>query len=173
MRTLYLLRHGKAEPGAPGGRDFDRALAARGLRDSARVGAHLAERPDPPCWFLCSPARRAAQTLDRVLEALPLGDDGEYQQGLYLASAEQIFERVCEVDDAVESLLVVGHNPGLEQLAENLVRPPKSDPHALVLPSFPTAALATLRFDVDCWFDLAPRRGELEFTTPKLLAASR
>jgi phosphohistidine phosphatase len=173
MRTLYLLRHGKAEAGASGGRDYDRVLAPRGLRDSERMGAHLAGRPDPPDWFLCSPARRAAQTLDGVRKSLPLGDAGELQENLYLASAEQIFERVCEVDDAVASLLVVGHNPGLEQLAESLARPPKGDPHALMLPHFPTAALATLRFEVDHWLDLAPRRGELEFTTPKLLAATR
>jgi len=173
MRTLYLLRHGKAEAGAPGGRDYDRALAPRGERDAVRMGAHIAECEDPPSWFLCSPARRAAQTLERVRRALPLAEAGEFREDLYLASAEQIFERVCEVDDAVGSLLVVGHNPGLEQLAESLARPPKGDPHALLLPSFPTAALAILRFDVDRWLDLAPRRGALELTTPKLLAATR
>lgn len=173
MRTLYLLRHGKAEPGAPGGRDFDRGLTPRGLRDSERMGAHLAACPDPPRWFLCSPALRALQTLDRVRELLRLGDDGETRQDLYLASAEQIFERVCEVDDAVDSLLVVGHNPGLAQLAASLVRPPTSDAHTSVPSSFPTAALAMLRFDVDRWFDLAPRSGEMLFTTPKQFAAIR
>jgi phosphohistidine phosphatase len=173
MRTLYLLRHGKAEAGAPGGRDYDRALAPRGLRDAARMGAHLAESADPPDWFLCSPAVRAAQTLEGVRQSLPLANAGEFLEDLYLASAEQIFERVCEVDDAVGALLVVGHNPGLEQLAESLARPPKGEPHALLLPSFPTAALAILRFDVDRWLEVEPRRGALEFTTPKLLAASR
>ncbi len=137
------------------------------------MGAHLAECSDPPSWFLCSPARRSAQTLDRVRESLPLGDDGEFQQKLYLASAEQIFECVCEVEDTVDSLLVVGHNPGLEQLAASLGRPPKRDPHAWVLSKFPTAALAMLRFDVDRWFDLAPHCGEMAFTTPKQLAATR
>lgn len=173
MRTLYLLRHGKAEAGVPGGRDFDRALAPRGLRDSARMGAHLAEQPEPPRFYLCSPARRAAQTLDGVGKSLPLGKRGEFHENLYLASAEQIFERVCEVDDAVEAVLVVGHNPGLEQLAEMLAKPPKGDPHALMVPRFPTAALAMLRFDAARWFDLAPRRGKLELTTPKALAATR
>jgi len=175
MRTLYLFRHGKAESGAPGGRDYDRALAPRGLRDSARMGAYLAECAVPPRFFLCSPARRAAQTLERVREFLPLGDDGEFQQNLYLASAEQIFERVCEVDDSVDSLLVVGHNPGLEQLAATLARPPQNDPDASATPEYPTlptAALAMLSFDVDGWFDLAPRRGELALTTPKQLAAT-
>jgi phosphohistidine phosphatase len=137
------------------------------------MGAHLAERPEPPRWFLCSPARRAAQTLDGVRESLPLGGNGEFQQNLYLASAEQIFQRVCEVDDTVDSLLVVGHNPGLEQLAASLTRPPKGDPNAWAPPNFPTAALAMLRFDVDRWFDLAPRCGEVVFTTPKQLAAIR
>jgi phosphohistidine phosphatase len=173
MRTLYLLRHGKAESGAPGGRDYDRALAPRGLRESARMGVHLAECSDPPSWFLCSPAKRAAETLARVRESLPLGEDGEFQQHLYLASDEQIFESVCEVDDTVDSLLVVGHNPGLEQLAASLARPPEVEPHAWAPPNFPTAALAMLRFDVDRWFDLAPRRGEIVFTTPKQLAATR
>jgi len=137
------------------------------------VGAHLAGCPDPPHWFLCSTAKRAAQTLDCVRESLPLGDDGEFQRNLYLASAEQIFERVCEVDDAIASLLVVGHNPGLEQLAASLMRPPKGAADRRGLPKFSTAALATLRFDVDRWFDLAPRRGELVFTTPTQLAAIR
>lgn len=173
MRTLYLLRHGKAEGGAPGGRDFDRALAPRGLRDAARMGAHLVEQPDPPRFYLCSPARRAAQTLDGVRKSLPLGEQGEFHENLYLASAEQIFERVCEVDDAFESLLVVGHNPGLEQLAETLAKPPKGDRQAAMVPRFPTAALARLRFDVKHWFDIPPRRGKLELTTPKELSATR
>jgi phosphohistidine phosphatase len=173
MRTLYLLRHGKAEPGTPGVRDYDRALAPRGLLDSARIGAHLAKCPEPPRWFLCSPARRAAQTLEQVRESLPLADGGEFQQDLYLANAEQVFARVREVADSVGSLLVVGHNPGLAQLAAGLTRPPKGETDAWALPNFPTAALARLRFDVDRWFDLAPRRGELVFTTPKLLAATR
>jgi len=173
MRILYLLRHGKAESGTPGGRDYDRPLAARGLRDSARMGVHLAERPDPPRWFLCSPALRAAQTLDCVRESLSLGDDGDFHQDLYLASAEQIFERVREVDDTIDSLLVVGHNPGLEQLAASLARPPRGDSHASVLPNLPTAALAMLCFELDRWCDLAPRRGEIEFTLPKQFAATR
>jgi phosphohistidine phosphatase len=173
MRTLYLLRHGKAEAGAPGGRDFDRALAPRGLRDADRMGAHLAERPEPPRFYLCSTARRATQTLDGVRKSLPLGARGEYHESLYLASAEQVFERICEVDDEIGSLLVVGHNPGLEQLAEMLAKPPPGDPQAVMVPRLPTAALAELRFDVTHWSDVAPRRGELELTTPKALAAAR
>ena len=118
MRTLYLLRHGKAEAGEPGGRDFDRALAPRGLRDSARMGAHLAERPEPPRFYLCSPARRAVQTLDGVRKSLPLGKRGEFHENLYLASAEQIFERVCEVDDAFEALLASAGFETLDHVTE-------------------------------------------------------
>jgi phosphohistidine phosphatase len=173
MRTLYLLRHGKAESGELRGADYDRALAARGRRDAERMGAHLAARPAPPTFFLCSSALRATQTLDGVLERLPLGERGAFHRDLYLAGPERILERVLEVDDAHPAVLVVGHNPGIAQLAETLAQPPADDPHALLLPKFPTAALAVLRFDVGRWFDLAPSRAALEFTSPKLLAATR
>jgi phosphohistidine phosphatase len=173
MRTLYLLRHGKAESGAPGGSDHARALAPRGRRDAETMGGHLASQADPPVYFLCSSAVRAIQTLDRVRERLSIGDSGEVFDDLYLATPERMLERVMEVDDAYSALLMVGHNPGIAQLAEILARSPAAEMNGPLVPSFPTAAIAALRFDVDAWFDLAPGRGAFEFTSPKLLGATR
>ena len=174
MKTLYLLRHGDAEPKPSGGNDYERSLAPAGLRASERVGAHLARNPFPPSLFLCSSARRAVETLEAVRCHLPGPAELLCERGLYLAGSDQIFQRICEVDGRHTAVLLVGHNPGIASLAHDLVRPSAGGDYERLQRDFPAAALATLAFDVDRWCEIALRSARLaEFTTPTRLASTR
>lgn len=167
-RRLLLLRHAKAEPADPEQDDHERALARRGRRDAERIGAAMSGRGLAPEQVLCSSARRTRETLDRILPHLPAGLALTVDRQLYLASPEEILARVAEVDDRVRNLLVVGHNPGIAALAEQLAD--GSDPAALaqLRSKFPTGALAELEVDAPRWRDLAPGRATLaSFLTPR------
>jgi len=174
MRMLYLLRHGDAEPKAPGGSDHERSLVPAGRRASERVGAHVAKRPVPPTLLLCSSARRAVETLDALRLHLPGAAEVLRERDLYLAGSDRILGRICEVDDRHPAVLVVGHNPGIGRLAHGLVRPGPGADFEQLQRGFPAAALAVLTFEVDRWFDVAPQRARLDdFISPARLAATR
>jgi len=174
MRTLYLLRHGDAEPKSPGGNDHERSLAPEGRRAAERVGAHVAQRSVLPTLLLCSSARRAVETLEAVRPSLPETSDVLCERGLYLAGSDQIFRRICALDDRHAAVLVVGHNPGIGRLAHGLARPSPSGDFERLERGFPAAALAVLIFDIDRWLDIAPLRARLaEFKPPTRLASTR
>src|SRR5687768_901565 len=111
MKKLALLRHAKAERDSPDGTDIGRALDHRGLGDAARMGEEMRRLGLRFDLVLASPARRVIETVERVGELAPT-----YERGIYEASSRQLFELVQSTDDAVGSLLMVGHNPGFEQL---------------------------------------------------------
>jgi len=167
-RRLLLLRHAKAEPGDPEQGDHERALARRGRRDAKRVGAAMAKRGLAPDQVLCSSARRTRETLDRVLPHLPAGLALTVDRQLYLASPEEILARIALVEERVRCLLVVGHNPGIAALAEQLAGRGDSAALARLRSKFPTGALAELEVDAPRWRDLAPGRATLAgFLTPR------
>jgi phosphohistidine phosphatase len=132
MPHLYLLRHAKSSWDDPGLTDHDRPLAPRGRRAAKAIGAYLGEQGIEPELVLCSSATRARETFERL--RLP---DVEIEPGLYGASANVLLARLREVPPAVESVMLVGHNPGIEDVVHRLA------PGAL-RGKFPTAALATL-----------------------------
>ena len=167
-RRLLLLRHAKAEPGAPEQDDHERPLARRGERDAKRIGRAMSARDLAPQQVLCSSSRRTRETLDRLLPHLPSGLELRVDRRLYLASPEEILARIAEVEDRVRSLLVVGHNPGLATLAEQLAGKGDSDGLARLRRKFPTGALAVLEADSPRWRDLAPAGATLAcFLTPR------
>jgi phosphohistidine phosphatase len=161
---LYLLRHAKSSWDDPGRPDRERPLAPRGMRDAKRVAKHLGRLGVAPELVLCSPAARTRETLERVLPALA-GVDVQVDDELYGAPSEALLERLRAVPDEVGSVMLIGHNPGLQDLALTLA----SD-NALrerVAAKFPTAALATLA--LPSW-RLSPGDGELvDFVVPKEL----
>lgn len=176
MKTLHLLRHGKSSWDDAALDDHDRPLAPRGIKAAARVGRHLRVRGVAPDLALCSTARRAVDTLEIVLDALLPGRDSrtvavERERGLYLAGAQALLARLHTVPDGVSSVLLVGHNPDLHDLAMALaVEGDESTLRALAV-KFPTAACATIRFPAGRWSDLAPGSGRLEeFVIPRTLA---
>jgi phosphohistidine phosphatase len=144
---LLLLRHAKSSWNNAHLGDHERPLAPRGQRAAAALAAHVAGFDPPPDLVLCSTARRAQETLAPVAAVLP--DDTEIlvEDPLYGASAPELVERLRAVAEDTASVLLVGHNPGLEELVRALGRDGDAGAIARVGEKFPTGALATLTFE--------------------------
>ncbi len=172
MKRLLLLRHAKAVPQDAGIDDHERALMARGREDAPKLGHYIQKSGYAPDLILASTARRTAQTVELVIDELGGTQRIDYLEALYLAEPEVILSIVRLAPDTVKSLLVVGHNPGMEQVATHLAREPvkrkERDRFDLIEEKFPTAALAVLDFDVTRWRDLVPGTGALkDFVRPR------
>jgi phosphohistidine phosphatase len=170
MKRLYLLRHAKAVPSAPGLDDHARELTVRGMHDAAAMARYLRKNGFIPGLMLISTSARTRQTADLVLREMDAKAD--YREALYLAEAGKIFAMVQAVPQNVEGVMVVGHNPGLEDLAGLLAREPvrRKERHRrdVLEEKFPTAALAVLDFDIGKWRDIEPAQGKLtDFVRPK------
>src|SRR5215469_2950675 len=174
MRRLMLLRHAKTETDAPSGRDQDRRLDNRGHKDAAEIGAWLGRHPPYPDFVQVSPAVRAKQTWELVWEVMkehappPLV---EFPEDLYAADPAQMLEtiRTASVSDP-KRLMVVGHNPGMHELALMLTGSGDAAGRQALADNLPTSGLAVLDFATNDWNEVAFRRGKLVlFTSPKLL----
>jgi phosphohistidine phosphatase len=171
VKRLLLLRHGKAEGSAAD--DAHRVLIARGEKDSARMGRFLRDDVYIPDLVLCSTATRTRQTLERMLPELGQPKPRiEYLSELYLAEPEVILAAIRRAPDKCASLMVVGHNPGLEQCALALVEIPLEKKlrrrYDVMDEKFPTCALAVIDFDVARWSDVREGNGDLDaFVRPK------
>jgi phosphohistidine phosphatase len=146
---LYLLRHAKSSWEFLDLPDHDRPLAPRGKRAAKAMARHLRKQGIVPELVLCSTATRARETLERV------GLEGVLEPGLYGASAATLLGRLDDVD--AESVMLVGHNPGLHDLALRLLRNPPAELEA----KFPTGALVAMELGDDGTAEL------LEFTRPR------
>ncbi len=170
MRRLMLLRHAKSD-WPDGMADLDRPLAPRGREAAPRMGAYLAEEGLLPDLALVSPARRTQETFDLVAPHLG-GPDSRTEPRIYEAPAERLLEVVRETPGAVRTLLLVGHNPGSEDLARRLVGHGDRYAFARLNQKYPTAGLAVIDFAVEEWSEVAPRGGRLDrFVTPKTIGA--
>ncbi|WP_315738806.1 MULTISPECIES: histidine phosphatase family protein [unclassified Bradyrhizobium] len=174
MRRLMLLRHAKTETDAPTGRDQDRRLDERGHQDAAMIGDFIASHPPVPELVLVSTAVRAQQTWDLALAAMKdrvPAPQVESVPELYGAEPMQILYhiRLAAAHDP-KQLLLVGHNPGMHELALALTGEGDSEARHELMRNMPTAGLAVLDFDTDDWGDVSFARGNLlRFITPKLL----
>ena len=169
---LMLLRHAKAERGAPGTRDRDRELAPRGLKDAPRMGAYMARHKLIPDLALVSPARRTRQTWDGVAPAFPTLPV-TFEDELYESGPETVLAAIREVGADVATLLVVGHNPGLHQTARLLIASGDVEACERLNEGLPTSGLAVIDFALGEWEKLHPHSGRLErFVTPGLLKAA-
>ena len=175
MRRLMLLRHAKTEPDAPSGRDEDRRLDDRGHRDAAQIGSWIAANPPFPDAVLVSHAVRARQTWDIAWEAMKdrvAPPQVEILPELYLADPAQILEtiRTATIPADPRRLMLVGHNPGMHELAMMLAGGGDKAARKAIEDNLPTSGLVILDFDIDDWTDVGFRRGELaQFVSPKLL----
>jgi len=172
MKRLYLLRHAKAEPPDDESRDHGRVLTVRGLHDAAAMARYLARHGMVPALLFASTAMRTRQTAELVLHEMHPPPPAVWREGLYLAGAGDILALVQMLPDHLESVMVVGHNPGLEVLASLLARTPAARKEQAwrdaLEEKFPTAALAVLDFDVEQWQRLGPGEGVLTgFVRPK------
>jgi len=149
MKRLYLLRHAKSSWKDTTLADHDRPLAGRGRRAAAAMADHMAQHQIVPDLVLCSTAVRTRETYER-LQAAPV----RFERRLYAASADDLLELVRTLPDDVGTVLLIGHNPGIEDLALRLARPsPERD---RLQAKFPTAALATLELTGSRWSELEP-----------------
>lgn len=151
MKLLGLLRHAKSDWDDLGLRDFDRGLNGRGRKGAKLMGKHIANHGVAWEQTVASPAER----VKRTLEASGLDQDVAWDQRVYLASPASLLQVLHEVGGDPASVLLVGHNPGLQELIFELVPPEAED--ALfdeAAEKFPTAAFAVLKCDIDKWSDL-------------------
>ncbi len=174
MRRLMLLRHAKTENDAPSGRDQDRRLDKRGRHDAAEIGCWIGRHPPFPDLVLVSHAVRAHQTWEIAWEAmseLVPEPEVELMPELYGADVSQLLETIRDASPAdPQRLMVVGHNPGLHELALALAGSGDSAGRKALTDNLPTSGLAVFDFEIDDWADVAFRRGRLVlFVSPKLL----
>lgn len=170
MRTLYVLRHAKSDWHHPGLADHDRPLAPRGERAAGLMAEHLRSEQIRPTVVLCSSALRARQTLDALEPALDHDVDVRVEDGLYGADVAALLELLATVDADAESVLLIGHNPGLHELALELVGDGDGAVVEALRAGLPTAALVTLALDQTAWSDLAPGTVRLiSLVTPRSL----
>ena len=176
MRRLMLLRHSKTENDAPSGRDQDRRLDERGRLDAAEIGGWIARHPPFPDMVLVSPAVRSLQTWDIAWESMKSTVPPpklEYPAELYGADPSALLQIVhAAVADDPQRLMLVGHNPGMHELAFALTGSGNAEARSALADNLPTSGLAIIDFDIDDWDDASFRRGRIElFVSPKLLKA--
>jgi len=167
---LYLLRHAKSSWDDPGQVDLRRPLAPRGRKAVKALERHVRAMDLAPGLVLCSPAVRAVQTWEGVAPGLPPETPVEFNDALYHAGAGGLLARLRRVPPEIDSVLVIGHNPGLEDLALGLVA--AGDPHlrARLETKFPTGALAALELAAP-WHDLRWGTATLvDYVVPRDLA---
>jgi phosphohistidine phosphatase len=174
MRRLMLLRHAKTETDAPSGRDQDRRLDDRGRKDAAEIGRWIGSHPPFPDAVLVSSAVRTHQTWEIVWAAMKETAPSprlELLPELYGADPAQLLQSIREasVHDP-KRLMLIGHNPGMHELALALARRGDDAGLRALASNLPTAGLAIYDFPIDDWNDVAFHRGQLVvFVSPKLL----
>ncbi len=161
MKTIILLRHAKSSWDEAGTPDFERPLSPRGKRACAAVRTALGRLGAAPELVLCSLARRTQETLRRIAPALAGGPDVIVERRLYLASAKKLLERLQALEAEPDSVLLLGHNPGLQRLAVELAGRGEAAALKRLAAKFPTAALAELSFPGKSWRELEPGSAEL------------
>lgn len=154
MKTLLLLRHAKAQPDAPHG-DHERALTEQGKADAAHMGSFLPTLPDRIDLIVTSDARRAQQTTEIAASAAGYSGEIMEEADIYDADLDALLNVVRDLSDEASCVMLVGHNPGFEELSAALAsegaRPPR----------LPTCGLAHLLFEVARWGDVRPGTGKL------------
>ncbi len=157
VRSLYLLRHAKSSWDDGGLDDHARPLSARGEAAARDMATYLRREAVEPALVLCSTAVRARQTL----ASLPITAEICYEDGLYGASATSLLDRLHGVADVVGSVMVVGHNPGLHELAVLCAGTGQAPELARLRDKLPTGALVKLSFPGP-WASLTPGGATLE-----------
>lgn len=168
MKTILLFRHAKSSWNNPSLPDHDRPLAPRGEKAAPRMGAYLRDAGLVPDRVLCSTAHRARQTWDCLAPYLTPSPEVVTSQALYEAGASDLLAALQQLPGHTGRAMLVGHNPGLEDLAAELAGYGDATARRHMAAKYPTAALAEIRFDTASWPEIAPAGGELiRFVKPK------
>jgi phosphohistidine phosphatase len=145
MRTLFLLRHAKSSWDNTSLPDFERPLNSRGRTAAETIARVLREKNINPDAIVSSPAVRAKETIEIIIQSAQLPGTLRFDQRIYEAPVGRLLEVVSEIGDEAKTALLVGHNPGFEQLVSVLTGQSES---------MPTAALAKITFDISAWTDV-------------------
>jgi phosphohistidine phosphatase len=165
VRTLVLLRHAKSSWDDPALGDFERPLAPRGKRDAPKIGRFLASSGAEVDFVLCSNAVRARETWKLVAKAARFGGLVEFTDEIYEAPAERLMRLVRGLPDTAACAMLVGHNPGFEDLIRVLC-----SRESRMSVTVPTGALACVDCNADRWEGVSPAAGSLRWlVVPKIL----
>lgn len=165
MRTLIIVRHAKTERSSATGSDSDRELTERGLKDAPALGKALRKLDLVVDQVLCSTAVRARQTAEALLEKLHFDGSVDYRPSMYLAEATALLD-LLRAEGEGTTVMMIGHNPGLEDLAGLLTSGRAQGVHLC------TGAMVRIDFDMHDWVDIAPGRGALTWIlTPETVHA--
>ncbi len=169
MKTLGLFRHAKSDWHDARARDFDRPLNARGREGALVMGRHIREHGQRWDRIIASPAVRSAETIEIASKDSGHSFAINWDRRVYLASSATLLDLLREQDNAVQSILLVGHNPGLEDLIFDLVPDDGTSPlRDIVEQKFPTATYAVLELPVEHWSDIAEGTARLtRLTRPR------
>jgi phosphohistidine phosphatase len=172
MLRLMLLRHAKSS--WPNGmQDAERPLSDRGEASARLMGGYMAHHSLIPERVLCSPARRARDTWTGISSSWPKPADVVFDGRLYMATYQGMVSTIRDQGDAVRTLLLLGHNPGMQEAAEWLIAAGDVEQRERLREKFPTAALAVIDFSLDKWSDVHERSGRLDrYVTPRTIAAA-
>ena len=172
MRRLMLLRHAKSDWTAPAGRDHERPLNARGREAAPKMGAYMARHALVPDLVIASPAVRVSETLNLVLPAFDKQPKILNDKRLYEAEGDALLGVIKETPRTAHCVLMVGHNPGLAELAALLMASGDVETRQRLIEKFPTTGLAVIDFPFDDWGKLHPKAGRLDrFVIPRALDA--
>jgi phosphohistidine phosphatase len=152
MKTLFLLRHAKSSWRDASLTDFERPLNERGKKAAPLVGKYMRRRKMEPQLILCSTAERARQTSALVAEAAAFKAELRFDERIYEASVSRLLSVLSQIDETVRTALVVGHNPGMEELVSSLTGEVRH---------MPTAALAHITLNIERWTDIREQSGDL------------
>ena len=162
MKTLYLIRHAKSSWKFPALHDFDRPLNRRGKHDAPMMGQRLRQRYIVPDLILCSPAKRTKRTAQAIGKAVGYPTSAIiYPRAIYEASAEEMIKILQAIDDRINTVMLVAHNPGLTELANRLT--------AHYIDNVVTTGVVAIQFSVTHWKEIADVPGQfLWYDYPKL-----
>lgn len=153
MKKLLLLRHAKSSWADASLPDFERPLNERGRRAAPLIGKFMRAQKIQPDLIICSPAKRARETIALVLEAAGIKPELRYDERIYEATVPRLVEIISQIADDKREVLLVGHNPGFENLLESLTGQTER---------MPTAALARIILNSENWNEAAAQGGRLE-----------
>jgi phosphohistidine phosphatase len=173
MRRLLLLRHAKSDWSEPGASDHERPLNRRGREAAPRIGGYLRRHRLTPASVLCSTARRTRDTWALVAAEIPDPPPATYVERIYEATPRTLLDILRNAEPGGASLLVVGHNPGLHELATQLIASGDPDDRERLREKLPTGGLVIIDFAIADWSKLHARSGRLErFVVPRMLEAA-
>ena len=170
MKRLAVLRHAKSSWDDPSLDDFNRPLNERGWKAARRMGREMERRKMRFDIVLASTAARVRETIDGVQEKYDFAAPIQFEQRIYLATAETLLSLLRDLPDTVEAPLLIGHNPGLERLLVELTHDDADGLRQRVVEGYPTGALAVVQLRMTKWSKVAPGSGEIvELILPKEL----